>query len=148
MIDKTDSEEMILIPKWEYEKLKGYLKPQKEWQDRDDELTEAIDELHPCETGDHQTYTKAMELIGNRHSKGSLVCLVNYFLAREKQLKAMQERVGELKELVKIQKHEANQRDADQYSIGMANGLILSLATLNNINPKYVEVNPQYIKGE
>jgi hypothetical protein len=83
--------ETLVDCKVELQQLKGYLKPQKDWQDRDDELTDEIENLHPCETGDHKTYTKAMELIGNRHSKGSLVCLVNYFLAREKKLKAMQE---------------------------------------------------------
>ena len=102
MSDKTDIDELIEnINSNEPLKLgaitialkqfKVYLEPKKDWSDRDDELTEAIDALHPCETGDHKTYTKAMELIGNRHSKGSLVCLVNYFLVREKQHKVMEE---------------------------------------------------------
>lgn len=57
-----------------------------DWMDRDDELTPAIDAAHPMTTGDHDTYAKAMKLVGNRHSKYALVRLVNYLLADKKRL--------------------------------------------------------------
>jgi hypothetical protein len=141
MQNKTESEEMIHIPKWEYEKLKGYLKPQKDWQDRDDELTEAIDELHPCETGDHKTYTRAMELIGNRHSKGSLVCLVNYFLAREKQLKTMQERIED-SEIIKLRYTQGYNQE--QMSWDYAQGL----SNADDCVDSGVLAIQKYVKGE
>ena len=52
--------------------------------DKEDYLTEAINQAHPLETGDHSTYGEALELVGNRHSKGSLVDLVNYLLVKNK----------------------------------------------------------------
>lgn len=50
--------------------------------DRDDYLTKSIDAMHPLRTGDHTTYAKAVELVGNRHDKYSLVDLVNYLLRK------------------------------------------------------------------
>jgi len=54
--------------------------PVKDWHDRDDYLTPEIDKYHPLKTGDHATRQKANELVGNRHSKGALIDLVNYLL--------------------------------------------------------------------
>lgn len=51
--------------------------------DREDEWTERINGHHPCNTGDHKTYAKAMELVGNRHSKYALVDLVNFLLRNQ-----------------------------------------------------------------
>lgn len=57
---------------------------EKDWADTDDDLTEVINDAHPIETEDYELYTEAMRLIGNRHSKGSLVMLVNYLLRKIK----------------------------------------------------------------
>jgi hypothetical protein len=55
--------------------------PDASWEDRTDEFTGAIDKAHPHHTKDFPTYTKALELVSNRHSKGALVGLVNYLLS-------------------------------------------------------------------
>lgn len=52
--------------------------------DREDQWTDAIIAAHPMETGDHKTWEMAMEMVGNRHSKGSLVELVNWLLKEAK----------------------------------------------------------------
>lgn len=49
-------------------------------RDRDDEWTQRIADAHPLNTGDHDTYAIAMQMVGNRHSKGALVELVNWLL--------------------------------------------------------------------
>jgi hypothetical protein len=54
------------------------------WEDREDDLTPAIDAAHPMRTGDHATYERAVDLVGNRHSKQSLVALVNYLLVNQR----------------------------------------------------------------
>lgn len=54
--------------------------PAEEWEDRPDDLSEAVRAAHPCITKDYATYSRAMELVGNRHSKGALVNLVCYLL--------------------------------------------------------------------
>lgn len=51
--------------------------------DREDEYTQRINRHHPTSTGDHKTYAKAMELVGNRHSKAALVDLVNFLLRNQ-----------------------------------------------------------------
>jgi hypothetical protein len=51
-----------------------------------DEWSERIAAVHPTLTGDHATYAKAMEMVGNRHSKGALVELVNWLLLGEPSL--------------------------------------------------------------
>ena len=48
--------------------------------DRTDRWTDRIEEAHPCNTGSHNVYAIAMEMVGNRHSKGALVELVNWLL--------------------------------------------------------------------
>ncbi len=56
-------------------------KPQlDEWGDKPDQWSEHIAKLHPTVTGKHKTYEIALEMVGNRHSKGELVDLVNWLL--------------------------------------------------------------------
>lgn len=50
------------------------------WEDREDEMSDAITASHPVNSKRHDTYQQAMELVGNRHSKGALVALVNHLL--------------------------------------------------------------------
>jgi hypothetical protein len=54
------------------------------WEDKPDALTAAVDATHPVYTKDYKTYTEALELVSSRHSKGSLVGLVNYLLVQNK----------------------------------------------------------------
>lgn len=58
--------------------------------DKPDAWSEQIAEAHPTRTGNHATYAKALEMVGNRHSKGALVELVNWLLSeidyRDKQI--------------------------------------------------------------
>jgi hypothetical protein len=49
-------------------------------EDVDDECTIAIDAAHPINTGDHERYRRASELVDNRHSKQSIINLVNWLL--------------------------------------------------------------------
>lgn len=51
-----------------------------EYGDRRDEWSERIDASHPMNSGDHRKYELAMQMVGNRHSKGALVELVNWLL--------------------------------------------------------------------
>jgi hypothetical protein len=53
----------------------------KDSSDRDDECSAAIAAAHPTLTGKHDLYVQAMKMVGNRYSKGALVCLVNWLLA-------------------------------------------------------------------
>lgn len=55
-----------------------------DWKDTEDDLTEEINAAHPEHTGDHDLYSEAMRLVGNRHSKYALVELVNYLLSENK----------------------------------------------------------------
>lgn len=48
--------------------------------DRRDRWSERIDATHPMKNGDHKRYIIAMEMVGNRHTKHSLVELVNWLL--------------------------------------------------------------------
>lgn len=50
------------------------------WDDRDDEMSPAILQSHPAKSKDYTSYTAALELVSNRHSKGSLVALVCHLL--------------------------------------------------------------------
>jgi hypothetical protein len=54
------------------------------WEDKPDALTASVDATNPVYTKDYKTYTEALELVSNRHSKGSLVGLVNYLLVQNK----------------------------------------------------------------
>ena len=52
------------------------------WSDREDYITEHIKKDY--HTADFvQRYVKALELVGNRHSKGSLVALVAYLMRQD-----------------------------------------------------------------
>jgi hypothetical protein len=52
------------------------------WDDRDDEWSEQIEISFPSRSGSHDEYGMAMKMVGNRHSKGALVALVNWLLVR------------------------------------------------------------------
>ena len=60
--------------------------------DKCDRWTPMIEASHPLKTGAHDAYATAMEMVGNRHSKGSLVDLVCWLVQRvnvaEAQLRA------------------------------------------------------------
>lgn len=53
------------------------------WKDRDDELTPLI-KADFDSAGFNERYARALELVHNRHSKGSLVALVAYLLKEQK----------------------------------------------------------------
>ena len=54
-----------------------------EWADTPDEWIDAIKAAHPAHGSEtHDTYGIAMRMVGNRHSKGQLVALVNWLLVR------------------------------------------------------------------
>jgi hypothetical protein len=56
-----------------------------DWEDVDDEWSQAIKAAHPIHTESHETYATAMKMVGHRHSKGQLVALANWLLIeREK----------------------------------------------------------------
>jgi hypothetical protein len=54
------------------------------WEDVRDEWSDAISKAHPARDGstmqDHDRYAVVMRIVGNRHSKGTLVALVNWLL--------------------------------------------------------------------
>lgn len=50
------------------------------WEDRLDGWSKRIAEAHPTRSGSHGEWSLAMSLVGNRHSKGELVALVNWLL--------------------------------------------------------------------
>lgn len=56
--------------------------PEAEWQDKRDRWTSMIDASHPMKTGTHDAYATALEMVGNRHSKGALVELVCWLVQR------------------------------------------------------------------
>lgn len=56
------------------------------WEDVDDEWTVAADAAFPTRSGSHEEYGIAMQMVGNRHSKGSLVELVNWLLVERGKL--------------------------------------------------------------
>lgn len=51
------------------------------WADKPDQWQDAIAAAHPTKTGKHKSYAMAVEMVGNRRSKGALVELVNWLLA-------------------------------------------------------------------
>jgi len=51
-------------------------------EDRRDRWTPMIEASHPLKTGAHDAYATAMEMVGNRHSKGALVDLVCWLVQR------------------------------------------------------------------
>lgn len=66
------------------EEVESELKQARDWEDVDDEWTEAIDAAFPTRSGSHDEYATARKMIGHRHSKGQLVALVNWLLVRLK----------------------------------------------------------------
>jgi len=51
------------------------------WQDVRDEWSDAIEAAHPARGSEsHDEYGVAMRMVGNRHSKGELLALVNWLL--------------------------------------------------------------------
>lgn len=52
------------------------------WGDQEDEHSSAITAAHPSYTKDHDTFAKALAMVGKRHGKYELVGLVNWLLAR------------------------------------------------------------------
>jgi hypothetical protein len=50
------------------------------WEDRPDAWTDRIKAAFPTRSGSHEQYALAMKMVGNRHSKGELVALVNWLL--------------------------------------------------------------------
>ena len=52
----------------------------REVQTFEDEWSERIREAFPTRSGSHAEYAMAKRMVGNRHSKGDLVALVNYLL--------------------------------------------------------------------
>ena len=59
-----------------------------DWEDTDDEWTEAIKDAHPARSESHDEYGVAMRMVGHRHSKGELVALVNWLLVEKAKLNA------------------------------------------------------------
>ncbi len=52
------------------------------WEDRLDQYSEAILAAHPTfGNGTADRYFRAMEMVGNRHSKAAIVDLVNWLLS-------------------------------------------------------------------
>lgn len=49
-------------------------------EDVRDEWSDAIDAAFPTRSGEHGAYATAMQMVGNRHSKGALVALTTYLL--------------------------------------------------------------------
>jgi hypothetical protein len=63
----------------------------RDWRDRPTPEDEDIDAAHPVNSDRHETYAKAMRLVGDRHSKSSLVAMVNWLLTRVEDLEAKQQ---------------------------------------------------------
>ncbi len=51
-----------------------------QWGDKRDQWTDRIGRAHPMNSGKHDAYATAMEMVGNRHSKAELVNLVCWLL--------------------------------------------------------------------
>ena len=54
------------------------------WIDEPDEWSPAIRAAYPTRSGSHEEYALAMKMVGNRHSKGELVALVNWLLVENR----------------------------------------------------------------
>ena len=53
------------------------------WEDAEDQWTSSISEAHPTRSGSHESYAMAMEMVGHRRSKSSLVALVSWLLVQK-----------------------------------------------------------------
>jgi hypothetical protein len=58
------------------------------WEDAGDEWDGAIRNAEPMNSGSHHHYATAMNMVGNRHSKASLVSLTNWHLVERSRLVA------------------------------------------------------------
>jgi len=97
-----------------------------EWLDREDEHTEAINAVHPLRTGNHALRATANEMVGNRHSKGALVDLVNWLLVEKLQ---RDETINKMAEalLYALQQHEGRLTPMhNDWSAGARNALKLA----------------------
>lgn len=65
------------------------------WEDRVDKWTFAVKAAHPVRSESHDEYAVAMKMVGNRHSKGALVELVNWLLTLLKETLPMLDRADE-----------------------------------------------------
>ena len=54
------------------------------WEDKEDKLTSAIKQDFRSDESFYKRYDEALQLVSNRHSKGSLVSLVAYLLKENK----------------------------------------------------------------
>ena len=72
--------------------------------DEADDLTPEVDRLHPFHTKRYDLHNRAMDLVGNRRSKGALVSLVAYLLLRGEQVRAeaLEEAAEALPRILKI----------------------------------------------
>lgn len=52
------------------------------WEDKPSPEDKEISAAHPMHSGNHKRYQRAAELISSRHSKGSLINLVNWLLSQ------------------------------------------------------------------
>jgi len=93
------------------------------WDEKDDQWTTAIDESHPLKTKAYAAYDTAMEMVGNRRTKGSLVDLVCW-LIQEKDRGREQMRdeciAAVEDEHLPSYGEPASQRDSDDFSYDMA----------------------------
>ena len=62
--------------------LEASLQMKVEWGDAPLPEDPEINAAHPLRSGNHARYQEAMRLVGACHSKGRLVALVNWLLAR------------------------------------------------------------------
>jgi hypothetical protein len=81
-----------------------------EWCDKPDEWTEVIHAAYPTRSGSHDEYGTAMQMVGNRYSKASLVALVNWLLVRLKKTPKARTFEGTLG-------HEDEMRSQDAYVV-------------------------------
>lgn len=60
------------------------LQPELWHDEKQDQWSPEIEAAHPMKTGAHAEYAMALEMVGNRRSKGALVALVCWLLQRSK----------------------------------------------------------------
>ena len=54
------------------------------WEDKMDGWSKRVAAAHPARSGSHDEWVTAMKMVGNRHSKGELVALVNWLLVENR----------------------------------------------------------------
>lgn len=83
-------------------------------EDKEDSFTPLIEAYHPTKTKNHTTYQLALELIGNRFSKYSLVDLVNYLLCKNEELTLEGLKIADERDRAVVLEH----ANATDYKIG------------------------------